>query len=72
MSSEERHLKWKKRVLILDLAEAKLKKDLVQKKISKRKYNKIKRMLGKEWIKNWDYYPDKNLSVEQAFKSNFL
>ena len=72
MTSQDKYLEWKKRVFILDLAEIKLKKSLEQGKISKRKYNKIKRMLGKEWLKNWDYYPDKNYSVEQAFKINFL
>ena len=72
MTSQDKYLEWKKRVFILDLAEIKLKKSLEQGKISKRKYNKIKRMLGKEWLKNWDYYPDKNPSVEQAFKINFL
>ena len=72
MISEDKYLEWKKRVFILDLAEIKLKKSLDDGKISKRKYNKIKRMLGKEWIKNWDYYPDKNPLVEQAFKTNFL
>jgi hypothetical protein len=70
--SEDKYLEWKKRVFILDLAEIKLKKSLDEGKISKRKYNKLKRMLGKEWLKNWDYYPDKNPSVEQAFKINFL
>jgi len=72
MTSEDKYLEWKKRVFILDLAEIKLKKGLEEGKISKIKYNKIKRILGKEWLKNWDYYPDKNPSVEQAFKSNFL
>jgi hypothetical protein len=72
MTSEDKYLEWKKRVFILDLAEIRLKKSLEQGKISKRKYNKLKRMLGKEWLKNWDYYPDKNPSVEQAFKINFL
>ena len=72
MSYEDEYLEWKKRVFILDFIEIKLKKSLDEKKISKIKYNKIKRMLGKEWIKNWDYYPDKNPSVEEAFKLNFL
>lgn len=72
MTYEDKYLEWKKRVFVLDLAEIKLKKSLDEGKISKIKYNKIKRLLGKEWLKNWDYYPDKNLSVEQAFKSNFL
>lgn len=72
MTSQDKYLEWKKRVFILDLAEIRLKKSLEQGKISKRKYNKLKRMLGKEWLKNWDYYPDKNPSVEQAFKINFL
>lgn len=68
----DKYLDWKKRVFILDLAEIKLKKSLEEGKINKIKYNKIKRILGKEWLKNWDYYPDKNQSVEQAFKLNFL
>ena len=72
MTSQDKYLEWKKRVFILDLAEVKLKKMLDEEKISKRRYNQIKRMLGKEWLKNWDYYPDKNPSVEQAFKLNFL
>lgn len=72
MTSQDKYLEWKKRVFILDLAEIKLKKSLEEEKISKRRYNKLKRMLGKEWLKNWDYYPDKNPSVEQAFKINFL
>lgn len=72
MTSQDKYLEWKKRVFILDLAEIKLKKMLDEEKISKIKYNKIKRRLGNEWIKNWDYYPDKNPSVEQAFKLNFL
>lgn len=72
MTSEDKYLEWKKRVFILDLAEIRLKKSLEEKKINKLKYNKLKRMLGREWIKNWDYYPDKNPSVEEAFKLNFL
>ncbi len=72
MISQDKYLEWKKRVFILDLAEIKLKQSLEDKKISKIRYNKLKRMLGKEWIKNWDYYPDKNPSVEEAFKLNFL
>jgi len=72
MTSQDKYLVWKKRVFILDLAEIKLKKALEEGKISKIKYNKIKKILGKEWLKNWDYYPDKNQSVEQAFKLNFL
>lgn len=72
MTSQDKYLEWKKRVFILDLAEIKLKKSLDEGKISKKKYNQIKRVLGKEWLKNWDYYPDKNPSIEQAFKINFL
>ncbi len=72
MTYEDKYLEWKKRVFILDLAEIRLKKSLEEKKINKLKYNKLKRMLGREWIKNWDYYPDKNPSVEEAFKLNLL
>jgi hypothetical protein len=71
ISDKNKLTEWKKRVVILDVAELKLKEALDNKKISKVKYNNFKRILGKAWIKNWDYYPEKNPSIEKAFDLNF-
>jgi hypothetical protein len=68
---DERYLEWKQKGEILNLIEIRLRENYENGKIKKRKRNKIKKMLNKCWIQLWDFYPDKNLSVEQAFKSCF-
>ncbi|MFH0831727.1 MAG: hypothetical protein V1886_02565 [archaeon] len=71
MISEDRYLEWKKRVFLLDLAEIKLERMSQEGQINENKKRKIKKRLNELWIRVWDYYPDKNPSVEKAFKLNF-
>lgn len=67
----EEYKRWKIAVYYLDMAEIRLLELYESKKITKRKRNKIKKILNDLWINVWDYYPNKNPSVEKAFKSCF-
>ena len=69
--NEDRYFEWKKRVYALSLAEAELIKKFESKEITERQKNKLQRAINPLWIKVWDYYPDKNASIEKAFKLNF-
>ncbi|MBU0466135.1 MAG: hypothetical protein KJ718_03930 [Nanoarchaeota archaeon] len=69
--NDDKYFEWEKRVFALDLADAKLERKFKNNEIKKKEKNKIKKYLNKLWINVWDYYPDKNQSVEEAFKLNF-
>jgi hypothetical protein len=69
MINEE--LEWEKRVFVLSVMDLELEKKFKNKEINKKQKKKIKNNLDDLWIKVWDYYPNKNPSVEKAFKSSF-
>ncbi len=64
-------IEWKRKVISLHEAEYKLEKYSKEGKISSRERKKIKKIIDQLWIKNWDFYPDKNPLIEQCFKLNF-
>ncbi len=69
--TEKRYLDWEIRVHHLDLAEIKFLDLSEQGRFSKKEKKKIRSVLDDLWIRVWDYYPDKNHSIEEAFKLNF-
>lgn len=71
MIEGKEYLEWKKRVFLLDLADLELEKRFQNRKINKKEKEKIKKILNKLWVNVWDYYPNKNSSIEEAFKLNF-
>ncbi|MBS3077842.1 hypothetical protein J4233_06290 [Candidatus Pacearchaeota archaeon] len=68
---DDRYFEWKKRVFALDLADAELERKFKNNEIKKKEKIKVKKYLNKLWIQLWDYYPDKNPLIEEAFKLNF-
>lgn len=68
---EDQYLDWKMKVFALDLADSELERKFQNKEINKKERKKIKKFLNILWIRVWDYYPNKNSSIEEAFKLNF-
>ncbi len=71
MFENQKEYSWKARLYYLDWAEVTLTNMYESGQITKRKKNKIKKVLDQYWIMLWDYYPDKNPLIEEAFKSSF-
>jgi hypothetical protein len=63
--------RWKMLVTFIDLSEQKFQKLCNERKITNKEKKKIEGKFEDLWIKVWDFYPDKNPSIEKAFKDNF-
>ena len=68
---EDKLFEFKKRVILLDIAEIKIKEALKEKNITKKRFKELKKIIGRLRIKVWDYYPNENPSIEKAFKLGF-
>lgn len=64
-------IEWKKKVMNLHLAEYNIERYYNERKISKKEKKEMKKLIDEIWIKIWEFHPDKNPLLEQAFKLNF-
>lgn len=62
---------WNRKVWMLHILEAKLKKAFGNGLISKNKNKRIKKIIGMAWIRIWDLHPDQHPLAKELFKLNF-
>jgi len=64
-------LEWKRKSMMLIIFDSKLEKMKEDKKITRKKYKKIRNILDDYLIGIWDFHPNTNPSIKKDFKLNF-
>ena len=69
--NSDKLIEWKKKVWLLHILDYKTEKYFLEGKISKKGYKTLKRVIDSSWLNIFDYHPDSNPQLSEAFHKNF-